>query len=140
MKCACGCGIEIESIDKYGRCRRFVSGHNGRKYSDPKQHKREWNHRNRVSRRETKRRWVQSFKIELIVSAGGQCLGCGLVFDGCTAVFDFHHRDPSIKCFNVNNAALNMYSKSRIIEESQKCDLLCANCHRRLHWEEDHEG
>ena len=28
-KCACGCGTVLECLDKYGRLRRFVHGHNG---------------------------------------------------------------------------------------------------------------
>ena len=28
-KCACGCGTSLEPLDKYGRFRRFVHGHNG---------------------------------------------------------------------------------------------------------------
>ena len=30
MKCACGCGVEINPTDKYGRPHRFVHGHNPR--------------------------------------------------------------------------------------------------------------
>ena len=30
MKCACGCGVEINPTDKHGRPHRFVNGHNQR--------------------------------------------------------------------------------------------------------------
>ncbi len=30
IKCACGCGIELWKYDKYGRKRRFISGHNSK--------------------------------------------------------------------------------------------------------------
>ena len=50
VKCACGCGDKIKSKDKYGRDVEFINGHNGRKYQNPSQYKREWNHRNRQDR------------------------------------------------------------------------------------------
>ena len=36
----------LDRHDKWGRSRKYVNGHNGRKYTDPKQYKREWNKRN----------------------------------------------------------------------------------------------
>jgi hypothetical protein len=63
---------------------------------------------------------------------------CGLDFDGeCTAIFDFHHRDASEKLFNLNKNSINRYSLPVIREEAAKCDLLCANCHRLVHWDWD---
>ena len=44
--CGCGCGETLKSLDKWGRPRSYVSGHNGRKYQDPLQYKREWLERN----------------------------------------------------------------------------------------------
>jgi rubredoxin len=49
---------------------------------------------------------------------GGKCLDCGLVYDGSNGyAFDFHHRDPATKRFQVGS----------------KYDLLCAICHRKRH-------
>ena len=50
-------------------------------------------------------------------------------------VLDFHHRDPATK-FNRISDMINNSSKSKILTEIQKCDCLCANCHRILHHEE----
>jgi hypothetical protein len=67
---------------------------------------------------------------EAIAYLGGRCTNCG--FEGCPAVFDFHHRDPSEKEQGVGK--LFSRSWSRIKEEIDKCNLLCANCHREEHW------
>ena len=135
VPCACGCGILIKSKDKYGRDKRYISGHNGRKYDDPKQYKREWNHRNKKSRQAYKKTWIHNLKRKLIIEAGEKCSLCGLPFDGdCTAIFDFHHVNPEKKLFNLNNASLNRYNKEKIKAEAKKCELLCANCHRLIHW------
>lgn len=61
---------------------------------------------------------------------------CGMDFDGeCTALFDFHHRDPSRKSFQLNIASLDRYSREKVVKEAKKCDLLCANCHRMVTWD-----
>lgn len=138
IPCACGCGTIIKSKDRYGRDKQYVNGHNNRKYDDPRQYKREWNHRNRTKRKKYKKIRTHSIKGQLITEAGGKCLLCGLDFDGeCTAIFDFHHRDASEKLFNLNNNSVNRYSLLVIREEAAKCDLLCANCHRLVHWDWD---
>lgn len=135
VRCACGCGALIKSMDKYGRKKRFISGHNGRKYQDKGQYKREWNHRNRAKRRQYKLEYGRSRKIRLIKLLGGSCEKCDLKYGGTNgAVFDFHHRDPSEKLFALNAAKLVTYAWERIEEEAKKCDLICSNCHRVEHF------
>jgi hypothetical protein len=136
IECACGCGQMIKSKDKYGRDKKYENGHNGRKYDDPAEHKRAWNHRNRPQRFQSKKKRAHRIKKELIIDAGSKCSLCGLSFDGeCTSIFDFHHLDPTTKKFNLNNAAIQRYSISGLKEEAKKCELLCAICHRLVHWD-----
>jgi hypothetical protein len=55
------------------------------------------------------------------------CIDCNVQYP--PYVMDYDHRDPSTKLTNV--AALVRYgSYSRILAEIDKCDLVCANCHR----------
>lgn len=49
------------------------------------------------------------------------------------ACMDFHHRDPSTKTASVSNLVRCGSSKARIKAEIAKCDVMCANCHRKFH-------
>lgn len=59
---------------------------------------------------------------------GGKCSRCG--YDKCLAALDFHHKDPSQKSFNVGSV---VRAFEKVKPELDKCELLCANCHRELH-------
>lgn len=72
----------------------------------------------------------RAFKALCVEYKGGRCLDCGIV-DG-QWIYDFHHRDPSTKDFSIGRVKSLKWSES-IEEELDKCDLLCANCHRRRH-------
>ncbi len=134
IKCACGCETEIKSVDKYGRGKKFVSGHNSRIYDDPAQFKREWNHRNRKERFNLKTESNHKKKSDLVIFKGGACENCGYKYDGKnSAAFDLHHKNPKTKLFNVGINSFNSYSKERNYKEAKKCILLCAICHRLFH-------
>lgn len=71
-------------------------------------------------------------KIKFIMQMGGGCNHCLLKLkDSHYAVFDFHHKDPSIKKFPWPK--LRMRKESDIIKELASCEVLCANCHRIIH-------
>lgn len=61
---------------------------------------------------------------------GGKCQICG--YNKCNGALEFHHRNPSEKEF-----AISKFKTKRFCEETKKeldkCDLLCANCHREQH-------
>lgn len=134
IECKCGCGTIIKSKDRYGRNKSYVSGHNGRKYDDPKEHKRAWNRRNKKARYDYKKSYIRQRKITLIEMGGSKCNNCGLEFNGSNeCCFDFHHIFPEFKNFSLNQSQLNNKSWKKILEEFKKCELLCANCHRIKH-------
>src|SRR6516165_482936 len=76
-----------------------------------------------MARYDRMRKIVQDFK------SGKACVKCGENHPACLV---FHHRDPSTKLFNIGN--YNKAAKA-IHEEIAKYDLLCANCHLKLHAE-----
>lgn len=52
------------------------------------------------------------------------------------ACLEFHHKDPSKKEVTLSRAVNNGWSIERMEKEIAKCVVLCANCHRKLHYEE----
>lgn len=69
-------------------------------------------------------------KAQCIEYLGGKCVDCGLK-DDCVVVYDFHHRGA--KEFNISHAIGHHLSLDELKEELDKCDLLCAICHRKRH-------
>jgi hypothetical protein len=43
---------------------------------------------------------------------------------------DFDHRDPQEKEFCISSALSTVPRLKRLRKEIDKCDILCANCHR----------
>lgn len=68
---------------------------------------------------------------ELIRSLKKVCKNCGESHPAC---LQFHHREPHKKSFIVSQKLT--ISKERLLEEIAKCDVLCANCHFKEHWQD----
>lgn len=61
----------------------------------------------------------------------GGCVRCEESHPAC---LDFHHRDPSTKDADI--ATIRRFGVKRLLAEIAKCDVLCANCHRKHHYNE----
>lgn len=59
------------------------------------------------------------------------CKKCGF-FD--QRALCFHHRDSKEKEFDIKWALTHGYSLETMLEEAKKCDVLCINCHTKLHY------
>jgi len=72
-------------------------------------------------------------KEKLVEIMGGKCCKCG--YNKCIKALEFHHKDPNTK--NSKSRSFGdrgMLTKWKtLIEESKKCILVCANCHREIH-------
>ena len=69
-------------------------------------------------------------KAKAILYKGGKCMGtgCDKSFPQMPmCIFDFHHRDPNTKG---DWTSIRKHGWEKIKTEIDKCDLLCANCHR----------
>jgi hypothetical protein len=69
---------------------------------------------------------VKAFLAEYLQSH--PCVDCG---ESDSIVLEFDHRDRNTKEFNIGDAVRRRYSLTRTKKEVEKCDVRCANCHRR---------
>lgn len=61
--------------------------------------------------------------------------GCSSCDEDDPACLDFHHKDGEEKSFSIY-CAVKMVRRDEIMLEVDKCDVQCANCHCKIHWEE----
>ena len=80
-----------------------------------------------IRRRGELQRFLDSIKVK------AKCERCGFDHVAC---LDFHHINADDKEIGLSSAALNGWSKKRILKEVSKCKVLCSNCHRILHYNE----
>ena len=85
---------------------------------------RDLNRQNRTAA--TFRKRVNKIKAEL------GCQRCGEDDPRC---LDFHHEDELNKSFGIGEGISRRVSWEDILLEIDKCDVLCANCHRKEHGE-----
>lgn len=69
------------------------------------------------------------------VAAYKATLKCSACDESHPACLDFHHIDGT-KEINVSGAYTKGWSFDRIMKEISKCKVLCANCHRKIHYVE----
>ncbi len=79
-----------------------------------------------VLSRNTARR--KTTKLELIALKGGKCVRCG--YDEHPAALDFDHIDPAGKSRQISYLINDGVKREVLLAELEKCQLLCANCHR----------
>lgn len=85
---------------------------------------REWNAERTLRRRGRLRAWLNERKRKR------GCARCGRVDPAC---LDFHHREAAEKDMAVGQMVTHGYGRNALEEEIEKCEVLCANCHRREH-------
>ena len=76
--------------------------------------------------RQRKKEWYNN------IMSDKSCSRCG---ESDVACLDWHHTDPTQKEAGVSWLLANR-SRQSILEEMDKCIVLCANCHRKLHYYE----
>jgi len=81
-------------------------------------------------RKRKTREWLNQYKRALLCQCGENHPAC----------LDFHHNDSSRKEMAISNAVQRGWSIARITAELEKCIVLCANCHRKLHSKETRDS
>ena len=78
-------------------------------------------------RRKDFNKWYYEYKSKL------SCIVCGFSHP---AALDFHHRDKTQKDFDPSRMR-SYTNKKKFLIEIEKCDVLCSNCHRIHHYNEN---
>lgn len=76
-----------------------------------------------------KRDWLWRMKDAL------SCVECGASHP---AIIQFHHKDKN-KESDISKMVDRNCSEAVILAEIAKCEILCANCHAILHYEQSHK-
>lgn len=90
---------------------------------------REWYEKNRDKRRATMARQTERVRAVIAEAKRGGCTRCEESDPRC---LDFHHCRGE-KEFALSRALHRGYGVERVQREIAKCDVLCANCHRKEH-------
>lgn len=133
MKNCSTCGLDkpLEEFSKNpskkdglnGKCKLCHSIYRKQHYENNRQKYIDKAHVNRIKFR----KWFNTEIKEKLV--------CSLCGEDRYWVLDFHHRNPEEKDSSVSELILSG-SKSKVLKEIEKCDVLCSNCHRDLHHQE----
>jgi len=81
-----------------------------------------------MERRKEVKEWYRNYKSTL------KCEKCSENHPAC---LDFHHVDSKTKEDHVSLGVHECWTKERILKEIAKCQVLCSNCHRKWHFEND---
>lgn len=81
-------------------------------------------------KRNSRSRWTRKYETIVAYKVATGCADCG---ENHPVVLDLHHRNRSEKHpqLKSNGSRLERLSWDVIAAELEKCDVLCANCHRK---------
>jgi hypothetical protein len=127
IKCK-NCDDEITKSNNTGLCRTCKSSSVAEE--------RQLNFQPQIKSKEYQRRAVKEHrlksKIALLEYKGNKCECCG--YNKVNSALEFHHLDSKTKLFNISSSQVKKRSQEELFREIDKCILLCANCHRELHF------
>ena len=62
--------------------------------------------------------------------------GCSRCDEKHVACLQFHHRNPAEKDFSITDLLKYHRSMEILMKEIEKCEVICANCHLKHHWQD----
>ena len=144
-----GCGNSRSGNAEIGCCTRRViicfMTTEKRTYAERKEYLRQWEVKNREKRKASQKAWYEQnkeknqakgyrwrSKVRFSFQEFKATLKCAHCGENDPVCLDFHHLDPTQKDRNVTKG-MSSWSYKRIMEEVEKCIVLCANCHRKEH-------
>lgn len=134
------CGIKIDSnYTTCDSCRAVTTQRSRIYYLNNKEKCSEYNRKyykrrpekkiedSRQAKAKNREKWYTYFKF----IGMDKCSICG--YDKCWSAIEFHHVNPEEKEVTISNLVLRKMTIERQ-QEVKKCIVLCANCHRELHY------
>lgn len=123
-------------------CKNCRSIDRANKYVDNKEkelaYNRDYKKNNPEKRKKTSResaaKNLASFRLFLNKTKDVPCFDCGVKYPPCA--MDFDHINPSLKKFNISEA--QCVRNEILLQEIEKCDIVCANCHRIREHDRNH--
>jgi len=100
---------------------------------DQRKAERKWyikNRQKKLRKNKERKQSLRSWFVKYKQKESCRCIKCG---ESDFRVLDFHHKTNN-KTDCVADLVRNGLSKKNILKEIQKCDILCSNCHRKLHY------
>lgn len=72
--------------------------------------------------------WMEKTNALMLLKMVSGCMDCG---ESDPIVLEFDHRDPSTKKYKISDIRRKKIKIEEFIIELDKCDVVCANCHRK---------
>lgn len=99
-----------------------------------RKYQKEWYVRNKKLQQDRNNRNKYQKKIWLMeYKQSRECEVCG---EQHVATLEFHHKNPKEKDAMISWMIAKNRSLDAIKAEIKKCKLVCANCHRKIHYDE----
>lgn len=89
---------------------------------------------------QNKKRSIRFEEFRKVLQKYKSSKGCSVCGFSDFRALQFHHRNKEEKEFNLSEIVRTGSSMNRIMSEIVKCDVVCANCHQILHFEERNRG
>lgn len=97
-----------------------------------REYKNKWYHgdtNNKELFKETRKKTKDALRTKMICFLEDkECVDCG---EKDIVTFEFDHRDTNDKKHSISKMIGDCFSWDNIMDEVNKCDIRCANCHRR---------
>jgi len=103
-------------------CRECSKARSKQYYAENREHHKKVVLANNKKKTERNRRFVYEYLLE------NPCVDCG---ETDPVVLEFDHLPGCDKKYIISEMTSNGYSVESIKKEMEKCDVVCANCHRR---------
>jgi len=117
-------------LSEFGVCRSRSDGLQAKCIICNREQAKAYYHATKQKDRHGKRAASRQKRIAEALNAIKTSAGCRFCDERCSVCLDMHHIDGEDKEFIL---ARCVYALPKILAEAEKCEVLCSNCHRKVH-------